>query len=89
MKRRWRRLLPVNQDPGGPVGAGYMAALLAGDDFLIACYRQAFSPDELLDAVAAPIKTLGRYLAYHEAKTPTEVGDALVRAYRHLSKEPS
>lgn len=75
-----RHRTPVSTGLPSVTGAGYIAAVLAGDAGLVANYRKAFSADELLDEINAPISLLGRYLGYHIDKTNIEIGSALLRA---------
>ena len=66
--------------PSPSAAAGYLAAVLNGDQTMIAAFRIAYTADELLIAIAGPLRLMARYLGYHTDKTPTEIGDALVCA---------
>jgi hypothetical protein len=74
-----------NPPANGVAGAGYLSAVITNSDELAARYREAFSADELLEAITAPLRTLGRYLTYRAHCTPVEAGDALVHAYIELN----
>lgn len=71
----------------GAVGAGYLSALLAGDEHLAADYLIAFTPAEILTAITGPLRLLAMYLSYHTQSSPTEIGDALVYAALKLERE--
>lgn len=62
------------------VGAGYVAAMLAGDDELSRAYEEAFSSAELLSAVHSQLLILGRRVAAESNRTVAELGDHLVGA---------
>jgi hypothetical protein len=64
----------------GVVGAGYVAAMLTGDDELSAAYEVAFSPTELLQALHSQLLILGRRVAVDSNRTPAELGDQLIGA---------
>lgn len=66
------------------VGAGYANALLSGDEEMQACFRQAFTAEQLLDALSTQVLVMGRRLARRNSVTPTQVGDALVYAAKIL-----
>ena len=64
----------------GIVGAGYLAAMLGGDDELAACFEAAFGPAELMGALHTQLRVLGRRVATDSDRTLSQLGDDLIGA---------
>jgi hypothetical protein len=60
------------------VGAGYVSAMLNGDEALSHAFEEAFSAGELLAAVHVQLMILGRRVAADSNRTLAELGDHLV-----------
>lgn len=69
--------------------AGYVAAVISEQDQLAACFREAFTPDELLDAIDTPLRVFGRYVALTADITLIEACDALVKAFLRPALTPA
>lgn len=71
------------------IGAGYVAAVLAGDELEIQRFRIGYGP-RLLYAVETQIIAMGHRLAVAEDKMPADVGEALISAatiFEHLEAQ--
>jgi hypothetical protein len=62
------------------IGAGYMAAYCADDREMLADYRAAFTPEEMVDALTMIARVYLLGLACSLRRRPGEVADTFVSA---------